>query len=463
MMLDRRARSTRPRRIGSGFVNQMYADRAALDVGLSTTTRPAFARISPHAIRLGRRAFSLLADLPAGQALDAAPFLNLPFFLGDRPRGGRGGVPRAAAAAHGRPTPTDHRVNSEAYIVAAVRTPVGRRGGGLRGVHPADLARACVCAALLDRAGVDGEHVDDVILGCVSQVGAQASNIARTVALSAGLPESVPGFTLDRQCGSSQQAVHLAAQAVRVGEPRTSCVAGGVEVMSRVPIASPTTVGEEAGLGHPRHGERLPRAVRRPGDHPVPRRRTDRRAVGPRRGPRWRSSRWRAIGGRWPRSDGGRVRRRDRAGRRRRPRTRDRGADTTLEKHGVAGAAAPRRSADRRPRQPDLRRRRGDPGRVRRCAYGGTGCSRLARVHAMAVVGSDPVLMLTGPIPATEQVLKSAELTPGRHRRRTRSTRRSRRSCSPGRQETGADLGAHQPARRRDRARAIRSARPVRD
>ncbi|HJY24228.1 MAG TPA: acetyl-CoA C-acetyltransferase, partial [Actinomycetes bacterium] len=101
---------------------------------------------------------------------------------------------------------------SAAFIVAAARSPVGRRGGGLASVHPADLAAHAICA-VLERAGVDGELLDDIILGCVSQVGAQSSNIARTAALSAGLPESVPGFTLDRQCGSSQQAVHLAAQA----------------------------------------------------------------------------------------------------------------------------------------------------------------------------------------------------------------------------------------------------------
>ena len=119
-----------------------------------------------------------------------------------------------------------------AWIVAAARTPVGRRGGGLSGIHPADLA-AVPIRAVLARAGIDGGVVDDVILGCVGQVGAQASNIGRTAALTAGLPEHVPGMTLDRQCGSSQQAVTLAAHAIAAGEADV-VVAGGVEAMSLV-------------------------------------------------------------------------------------------------------------------------------------------------------------------------------------------------------------------------------------
>ncbi|HEY6592670.1 MAG TPA: acetyl-CoA C-acyltransferase [Asanoa sp.] len=142
---------------------------------------------------------------------------------------------------------------TDANIVAAVRTPVGRRGGGLAGEHPADLAAHAI-RALLARATVDGGAVDDVILGCVGQVGAQASNIARTALLSAGLPEAVPGTTLDRQCGSSQQALHFAAQAVLAGV-QDLVIAGGVEVMSRVPLASATRVGVAAGLGHPREGK----------------------------------------------------------------------------------------------------------------------------------------------------------------------------------------------------------------
>ena len=104
----------------------------------------------------------------------------------------------------------------EAFIIDAVRTPVTRRGGGLAGVHPADLG-AHVIKALLARTQADPEAVDDVVFGCVDTVGPQAGDIARTAWLAAGLPEAVPGVTVDRQCGSSQQAVHFAAQAVLSG------------------------------------------------------------------------------------------------------------------------------------------------------------------------------------------------------------------------------------------------------
>ncbi|WP_018807811.1 acetyl-CoA C-acetyltransferase [Salinispora arenicola] len=125
---------------------------------------------------------------------------------------------------------------SEAYLVDAVRSPVGRRGGGLAGVHPADLGGQ-VISALLDRVGVDPAAVDDVVLGCVDTIGPQSGDIARTCWLAAGLPEEVPGVTVDRQCGSSQQAVHFAAQAVMAGTADL-VVAGGVQNMSQVPIAS---------------------------------------------------------------------------------------------------------------------------------------------------------------------------------------------------------------------------------
>ena len=124
----------------------------------------------------------------------------------------------------------------EAFIVDAVRTPVGRRGGGLAAVHPADLG-AHVIAALLARTQADPLAVDDVVFGCVDTVGPQAGDIARTAWLAAGLPEAVPGVTVDRQCGSSQQAVHFAAQAVLSGTADL-VVAGGVQNMSMVPIAA---------------------------------------------------------------------------------------------------------------------------------------------------------------------------------------------------------------------------------
>jgi acetyl-CoA C-acetyltransferase len=127
----------------------------------------------------------------------------------------------------------------EAYIVEAVRTPVTRRGGRLAAAHPADLG-AHVIKAVLDRAHADPQAVDDVIFGCVDTVGPQAGDIARTAWLAAGLPETVPGVTVDRQCGSSQQAVHFAAQAVLSGTADL-VVAGGVQNMSMVPIGSAMT------------------------------------------------------------------------------------------------------------------------------------------------------------------------------------------------------------------------------
>ncbi len=130
---------------------------------------------------------------------------------------------------------------AEAYIVDAVRTPVGRRKGGLAHVHPADLA-AHPIRHLARRTDVDPAAIDDVILGCLDQVGAQAGDIARTAALAAGLPESVPGVTIDRQCGSSQQAVSFAAQAVMSGTSDL-IVAGGVQNMSQYPIMSAFGVG----------------------------------------------------------------------------------------------------------------------------------------------------------------------------------------------------------------------------
>ena len=140
----------------------------------------------------------------------------------------------------------------EAFIVDAVRTPVGKRGGGLSQVHPADLG-AHVLKALMQRTGVDPAAVEDVVFGCVDAIGPQAGDIARTCWLAAGLPEEVPGTTIDRQCGSSQQAVHFAAQAVMSGTSDV-IVAGGVQNMSMIPIASAMTVAEQFGFTDPFSG-----------------------------------------------------------------------------------------------------------------------------------------------------------------------------------------------------------------
>ena len=133
----------------------------------------------------------------------------------------------------------------EAVIVEAVRTPVGKRNGSLSTMHAADLS-AGVLNALVDRTGIDPAEVDDVIWGCVSQVGDQSSNIGRYSVLAAGWPETIPGTTINRACGSSQQALEFAVQAVVSGH-QDLVVAGGVEVMSRVPLGAAKVGGEPYG------------------------------------------------------------------------------------------------------------------------------------------------------------------------------------------------------------------------
>jgi acetyl-CoA C-acetyltransferase len=295
---------------------------------------------------------------------------------------------------------------ASAYIVGALRSAVGRRGGGLSGVHPADLA-AQVITELLARAGVPGDVVDDVILGCVSQVGAQASNIARTAVLSAGLPERVPATTLDRQCGSSQQAVHFAAQAVLAGV-QDVVIAGGVEVMSLVPLASATRVGAAAGLGHPRQGRRW---LERYGDQEISQfRGADLIAR------RWGfsrpqmeeyalSSHRRAAAAAAAGLFDGEIVAVDGV-------TRDEGPrpDTSAEK--MAGLAP---LSDGSLLTAALASQISDGAAALLIASARAvrrhGLTPLARVCAMSVVGSDPVLMLTGPIPATAVALKSVGLS----------------------------------------------------
>ncbi len=138
---------------------------------------------------------------------------------------------------------------AEAVIVEAVRSPIGKRNGGLSGVHPAELS-AQVLNGLVGRAGVDPELVDDVIWGCVMQAGEQALDIGRTALLTAGWPETVPGVTVDRQCGSSQQAISFGAQAIMSGTADV-IVAGGMQNMSQIPISSAMIVGEQFGFTSP--------------------------------------------------------------------------------------------------------------------------------------------------------------------------------------------------------------------
>jgi acetyl-CoA acyltransferase len=133
----------------------------------------------------------------------------------------------------------------DAVIVDAVRTPLGRRNGALSDWHPADLA-AETLKAIAERNSLDPVLVDDVIMGCVSQVGDQTWNIGRNAVLGAGWPESVPGVTIDRQCGSSQQSVHFAAQGVMAGAYDVA-IAAGVESMTRVPMGSSAAGGKPFG------------------------------------------------------------------------------------------------------------------------------------------------------------------------------------------------------------------------
>ncbi len=138
---------------------------------------------------------------------------------------------------------------AEAYIIDAVRTPVGKRGGSLSQEHPADLG-AHVIRALIERTGIDPMAVEDVVFGCIDTIGPQAGDIARTCWLAAGMPDEVPGVTVDRQCGSSQQAIHFAAQGV-LSSTQDLVVAGGVQNMSAIPISSSMHAGAAHGFEDP--------------------------------------------------------------------------------------------------------------------------------------------------------------------------------------------------------------------
>ena len=150
----------------------------------------------------------------------------------------------------------------DAVIVDAVRTPVGKKNGSLAGWHAADLS-AHVLRALVERTGIDPAVVDDVVWGCVQQVGQQSYNVGRMGVLAAGWPESVPAVTIDRQCGSSQQSVHFAAAGLLSGQYDVA-VAGGVEIMSAVPLGASYSGGEfglPAGPSWP-SGTTAPRSAR---------------------------------------------------------------------------------------------------------------------------------------------------------------------------------------------------------
>ena len=289
---------------------------------------------------------------------------------------------------------------NEAYIVDAVRTPVGKRNGGLAQVHPADLGAHSI-RALFDRVDVDPAAVDDVVFGCVDTIGPQAGDIARTCWLVAGMPDEVPGTTVDRQCGSSQQAVHFAAQAVMSGTADL-VVAGGVQNMSAIPISAAMLAGEQYGFENPFGGS--PGWEARYGTQEVS---------------QFRSAEM--IAEKWNI-------------------TRDDMEAFAVESHERALAGPRRRSLrreivplgdadhDEGPREPNLDKIRSLPTLVEGGRLTAAMASQLsdasaalliasddavrthglkprARIHHLSVRGADPVWMLTAPIPATAHAL----------------------------------------------------------
>jgi acetyl-CoA C-acetyltransferase len=297
----------------------------------------------------------------------------------------------------------------EAYIVDAVRAPVGRRKGGLSGEHPADLG-AHPIRTLVERTGIDPEAVEDVVYGCLDNIGAQAGDIGRTAALVAGLPDSVPGVTVDRQCGSSQQAISFAAQAVASGFSDL-VIAGGVQNMSRYPIMS--AFGAGAPFGDPDPWSTSPGWVARYGDAEISQFRaaemiaqkwdisredmevfsleSHRRAlqaidegrfdreivaygdVTTDEGPR-RDTTLEKMAGLKPLSEGGRV-------------------TAAVSSQISDGAAAVMLASEK--------------------AVKDHGLTPRARVHHVSVRGADPTWVLTAPIPATEYALKRTGLSIG--------------------------------------------------
>jgi acetyl-CoA C-acetyltransferase len=293
---------------------------------------------------------------------------------------------------------------AEAYIVSALRTPVGRKKGALSQEHPADMGAHILKAVVAD-AGIDPAAVEDVVFGCLDAIGHQAGDIARTSWLAAGLPDEVPGVTIDRQCGSSQQAVHFAAQAVMSGTSDL-VIAGGVQNMSQIPIAAAMVVGDRFGITDPYSGSKGWQA--RYGDQPV--------------------SQFHAaelIAAKWDI-------------------TRDQMEDFALESHRRALHAIDEGrfereivpygdfAVDEGPRRDTTKEKMAglktltEGGRLTAAvasqisdgasamliasekAVQEHGLTPRARIHHLSVRGADPVYMLTAPIPATEYALKKA-------------------------------------------------------
>ena len=301
-------------------------------------------------------------------------------------------------------------MTAQAYVVDAVRTAVGKRGGALSGVHPVDLG-ALAWQGLLGRVGVDPAAVDDVIAGCVDAIGGQAGNIARLSWLAAGFPEEVPGVTVDRQCGSSQQAISFGAQAIMSGTADL-IVAGGMQNMSQIPISSAMIVGEQFGFTSPTNESKL--WLQRYGDQEIS---------------QFRGSEMIAQEWELSREDMERF---------------------ALESHNRAFAAIKAGNfeaeilpvetdggtfrVDEGPRESSLEKMAGlktlvDGGRLTAAmasqisdgsaavllaserAVREHGLTPRARIHHISTRGADPVRMLTGPIPATRYALEKTGLS----------------------------------------------------
>ena len=296
---------------------------------------------------------------------------------------------------------------TEAYIIDAARTPVGKRGGGLAGVHPADMA-AHVLRTVVGRNEIDPEAIDDVILGCLDNIGSQAGDIARTAALAAGLPESVPGVTIDRQCGSAQQAVHFAAQGVMSGTVDL-VLAGGVQKMSQYPILCAFNAGEPFGSVDPWNG--CEGWLERYGDQ----------EISQFRGAEMIAEHWGLS-----REDNERFA----LSSHQRAAAAIQGGYFDTEILAYAGLAAdegprPDTSLEKMAKLPTLveggvltaavASQISDAAAVLLVASADAverfGLTPRARVHHMSVRGADPVMMLTAPIPATQHALKRTGLS----------------------------------------------------
>jgi acetyl-CoA C-acetyltransferase len=303
-----------------------------------------------------------------------------------------------------------------AYICGTARLATGRRGGRLSTLHPADMG-GIVLDALLERAGCAPEAIDDVIFGCVSQIGPQTFNVARTSILSSRLPDTVPGVSIDRQCGSSQQAAHFAAQAVLSGT-QDVVIAGGVESMSMVPIGSPMAVAMQAGMLSPFAGTRI--SARYPGEdfsqfvgaervgakYGVTRDElvdfavsSHERAIAATEAGSFKDEIW-AVD--VPDGDGGQTVHDTDEGMRAPNRDKIAGLPSLLD-GGLLNAAMASQVSDGASALLIANER----GIERH------GLQPLARIEAMSVVGSDPTMVLEGPIPATERVLGTSGLTIG--------------------------------------------------